>query len=192
MRKFLMIVLSILVIIAIVTTVITALYLLILSGGIFSFMPNPPEPEITYGEFPFRVTYELNGEFKEISDIIICEFDGFENRGSGGTHRKWKTTLKSGNENITLLHINNLDVKTEFNQEILELFFYYGTGAYYMGDVENTSAREAQSLDWVEYKYKTKDGKIGSSGYKADEAFEKFKIRLISWECAPPIENSFN
>ena len=58
-------------------------------------------------------------------------------------------------------------------------------------DAENPFAREAQSFDWVDYKYKTKDGKIGGSGYKADEAFKKYKIRLVSWECAPPIENNF-
>ena len=43
--------------------------------------PDPPMPEITYGEFPFRLVYELNGEQIVIEDIIICEFDGF---GMGG------------------------------------------------------------------------------------------------------------
>ena len=35
------------------------------------------------------------------------------------------------------------------------------------------------------------DGTIGGGAYKAAEAYEKFKIRLISWECAPLIENKF-
>ncbi|WP_336297944.1 hypothetical protein [Aneurinibacillus uraniidurans] len=46
--------------------------------------PNPPRPEIIYGEFPFRLEYEINGQRKVIENILICEFDGFgANEGIG-------------------------------------------------------------------------------------------------------------
>ncbi len=153
--------------------------------------PNPEKPEVLYGEFPFTLTYELDGQIQVINDTIVCEFDGFINRGTAGKARKWNTTLKSGKEQLTLLDLRSSNEENELKQTVLELYFSYGTGAYYMGDVENPFAREAQSFDWVDYKYQTKDGKIGGSGYKADEAFKKYNIRLISWECAPPIENNF-
>lgn len=156
-----------------------------------SISPNPAKPDVLYGEFPFTLTYELDGQIQVIEDVIVCEFDGFINRGTAGKARKWHTTLKSGNEQLTLLDLRSSKVENELKQTVLELYFYYGTGAYYMGDTENRLARDAQNFDWIDYKYQTKDGKIGSSGYKADEAFEKYKIRLISWECAPPIENTF-
>ena len=44
---------------------------------------------------------------------------------------------------------------------------------------------------YVEYKYRTEDGSIGGSVYSDEEAMEKYKIRMISWEAAPPIENKF-
>ncbi len=97
-------------------------------------MPNPPKPEITYGEFPCKLVYETDGETKVIEDTVICEFDGFENFGTAGKDRSWKTTLKSGNENLTLLNMRSSNETNELGQPILELYFYYGNAAYYMGD----------------------------------------------------------
>ena len=45
---------------------------------------------------------------------------------------------------------------------------------------------------WVEYKYQTADGTVGGSAYKADVAYEKYKIKLIEWEIAEPIKNRFD
>ena len=63
-------------------------------------LPNPPKPAIRYGEFPFRLTYELNGETKTIEDVAICEFDGYGERSEAGQDRKWKTHLKSGLDDL--------------------------------------------------------------------------------------------
>ena len=71
-------------------------------GGVY-FIPDPPKPEITYAEFPFCLTYELNGEVIVIEDTIICEFDGYVVEGENGKYRAWSSRLKSGNERITLL-----------------------------------------------------------------------------------------
>lgn len=179
------------VVIGIAIVLIALFFLFIVSGAIFMFNSNPPAPKIQYGEFPFTLTYELDGEVKVIEDTVICEFDGFVNRGSAGKARRWKTTLKSGDEQLTLLDLRPLEEINEFGQTMLELYFYYGTAAYYMGDESNPFARNAQDFNWVEYKYKTVGGTIGGSGYKADEAWEKYKIKLISWEPSEPIQNSF-
>lgn len=48
---------------------------LLLIIGINS-QPNPPQPTIKHGQFPFRLEYELNGQRKIIEDTLICEFDG--------------------------------------------------------------------------------------------------------------------
>lgn len=60
-----------------------------------------------------------------------------------------------------------------------------------MDDELGGHKREAQDFTWIDYMYKTSDGKIGHSGLKAEEAYEKFRIRLISWEAAEPIQNTF-
>jgi hypothetical protein len=165
-------------------------YFLVISGAIFSFGSNPPKPEITYGEFPFKLTYELDGETKVIEDSVICEFDGFYSLGSAGKYRKWKTSLKSGNERLTLLDLRPLEEINEFGQTMLEMFFSYGSGEYYMGD-EQRYNRKPEIRDYVEYEYRNTDGTTGGSSYKADVAYEKYKIKLISWEASEPIQNSF-
>lgn len=181
-------------------------YIFVLSGAIFWFGSNPPKPEITYGEFPFKLTYELNGETKIIKDTIICGFDGFYSLGSAGKYRKWKTHLKSmvdelipankrGKETdfarITLLDLRNYDVFDDFGHKVLELYFYGGNGHYYMGDELGGNSRSGQDFTWVYYAYQNADGTIGHSGYKANEAWEKYKIKLISWEPSPPIKNTY-
>jgi len=105
------------------------LWFLFVVTGVFSiFMPNPPKPEITYGEFPISITYEVNGEVKIIEDTVICEFDGFESRGTAGKFRVWKAYLKSGNERLTLLRVNN-------GESAFEVCLSYGLPDYYMGDL---------------------------------------------------------
>lgn len=155
------------------------------------FGPNPPVPEITYGEFPFQLEYEIEGERKIIEDIIICEFDGFEQRGEAGRYRKWKTTFKSGKERIVLLNTRDLNITDEWGKKILEFNFYFGNAEYYMGDSLANNHKSAQDFNWVEYLYQTADGIIGGSALKAEEAYEKYKIRLIRWEASSPIQNTF-
>ena len=158
-------------------------------GGL-TFLASVPKPEIRYGEFAFQLEYEIDGVVKVVEDTIICEFDGFETRGESGKYRKWKSYLKSGDERITILDFRELRETNEFGQTILELFFSYGNAEYYMGDKYGSDPGRGIGK-YIEYMYRGADGSIGGSAYPADEAWEKFKIKLISWECDPPIENKF-
>ena len=99
---------------------------MVFQGGLL-FLPNPPKPEITYGEFPISVTCEVNGETRIIEDTVICEFDGFQLEGESGKHRKWKAHLKSGNEQLVLLRVDDTDLSYEIS-------IFYGRPDYYMGD----------------------------------------------------------
>lgn len=181
-------------------------YVAVISGAVFSLMPNPPKPEIAYGEFPFRLTYELNGEIITVEDMAICEFDGYGERSTAGQSRKWKTYLKSrvagliptnekGRETgfawITLLDLRNDDVFDDFGHKVLELYFFGGNGHYYMGDDLGNHDRDAQGFNYVSYHYQNADGTTGGSSYKPDVAFERFGIKLISWEPSSPIVNTF-
>ena len=35
-------------------------------------------PQITEGEFPFVLEYEINGERHIIEDTVVCKFDGYD------------------------------------------------------------------------------------------------------------------
>ena len=152
------------------------------------FSPTP-KPEITYGEFPITLTYEYNGELKTIEDTVICEFDGFGFNEAHGKFRKWETYLKSGNVDLVILDLRGSDAKDKYGNKILCFFFSFGNAEYYMGDTWRKSY--PQIRDYVEYKYEREDGTTGGSAYTADEALNKFGIKLISFENAQPIENKF-
>ncbi len=179
------------IVIATVIILIGILYLFVLSGAIFMFNSNPSAPEVTYGEFPFRLVYEINREAKVIEDTILCEFDGFKNLGSAGNYRKWKIFMKStGKDMITLCDLRKNEDFTEWGNQVLELCFDPGNAEYYMGDV-GSRVSEGSMGKWIDYLYLTPKGKEGYSAFGLDEAWEKYRIRIISWEVAPPIQNTF-
>ena len=154
-------------------------------GGGTLFLPGPARPEITYGEFPFQLVYESGGKEIQVEDTLICEFDGFAANAARGKYRKWKSYLKSGNERITL-----------FKSDDIEIFFTPGINdgsiaAVYMGDTE-IYHNDINSTFPDAYHTKDFDDK-GENAYiiSADEMWDKYKIRLISWNPSHPIENHF-
>ena len=184
MKKSFIIIISVLIVIAILLVV---LYFLIISGGIFSFRTNPSEPEITYGEFPISVTFEFKGEIKVVTDKVICEFDGFENYGSAGKYRKWKSHLQSGKERITLVTIS----------ETAELYCWEGSPEYYMDDLrydtrEHYEQIRERNFDSYFITYgEWKDGIFESIGISLEEAWEKYNFKVIDVQYAEPIENNY-
>ncbi|WP_145051483.1 hypothetical protein [Paenibacillus xylanexedens] len=142
-------------------------------------LPDPPLPKVKYGEFPFRLEYDIDGQRRVIQDTLIVEYDGIGMNEGNGKFRKWEQRLKSGKENITLLKVNNS----------FEIYYPPGSARYYMDDLE----------DYVEYKHSfpdaefiERDGEITRYGIVyAEELLDKYQIKLISWEHTQPIENSF-
>ena len=187
--------------IAISALILYVVIMFIAAFGGFNFLLNVPEPEIKYGEFPCALTYEVDGEIKTIEDIIVCEFDGFKVVGEAGKYRKWKistsknTSIQGDGEEdtllITLLDLSKENKYDEFGHKILELYFYGGNGHHYMSDFLGDHNRDEQDFDYVSYRYETAEGSIGHSSISADEAYEKYKIRLISWKASSPIKNEF-
>lgn len=151
---------------------------IILYVGIQS-SPDPALPQITYGEFPFRLEYVSDGNPMVIEDTLICEYAGVGSNEGQGKYRKWKEKLASGNDNITLLKIN----------EASEIYFSSGGAAYYMGDLpEGRSFKHAFPNAIMEIK----DGRFTSTRFVSEnELMEKFRIQLTRWEPAEPITNEF-
>ena len=181
------------------------------------FQSSPSKPDIEKAEFSFALSYEINDQEKIIEDVIICEFDGFENFETGGKWREWKSYLKSTGE-AELIFLDFREKKNFFEEKrdefidwiqgivefltatpgdssvdsILYLYFKYGYPEYYMGEPgAQIQSNGAQEMDIIYYAYRRKDGVIEHSSMSADEAHEKYGIRLISWECDPPIKNTF-
>jgi len=143
--------------------------------------PYSQEPEITHGEFPFRLEYEIDGEIVVVEDTIICDFDGFGWDAGSGKHRKWKERLASGNEGVILLKVD--DTK--------EIYLGIGSARYYMGDLFESEVINNNSIRVSLREYPNEMGGTSSNSLNEDELFEKYSIKLISWEPSPPITNSF-
>ncbi len=101
--------------------------------------PAPPLPEITYGEFPFRLEYELNEELHVIEDTLIVEFDGFGMNEGIGRYSRWTSRLASGEDLVLLLEVSD-------NKQI----FYFPGPANYMGDRLNGYNHTFPSASFIE------------------------------------------
>lgn len=173
------------------TSLLYFAFMFFVAFGGLNFLIPVPKPEVTHGEFPFQLTYEINGETKVIEDTVICEFDGFEVIGEAGKYRKWKIHVEgTGARMITLCDLRSDEDFTDWGNQVLELCFDPGDAEYYMGDIGDRQS-EGNTGEWIDYLYMLPNGETGYSAFKADEAWEKYKIRIISWECAPPIKNKF-
>lgn len=142
--------------------------------------PAPPEPVYTYGEFPFELQYEMDGNIKTIKDVIICEYKGIEINEASGKYRKWESRILSNNSNrITLFQVSGSE----------EIYYNPGPPGFYMGDYNNEYNYDfpnARFIKYNEYNSGYQDGVIS-----AEELYSKYKIKLLKWEVASPIQNSF-
>lgn len=138
-------------------------------------MPAPPRPVITYGEFPFRLEYEIYGRRYVIKDTLICEYAGIGSNEGIGKYNKWEGRLLSGSERVTLLKLNN----------DMEICYPIRSAEYYMGDLESgVSYNRDFSNASLFTKFK---GGHEARLIEADELFTKYRIKIISWEYTKPI-----
>lgn len=158
-----------------------------------SLLPNPPTPEITYGEFPFRLEYEINGQRMVIQDTLIFELDGIGADEGRGKYRKWKEHLASGNQKILLMNTDGASSIAYGNREILNQVIYYDPGPawYYMGEYESDNGFKHAFPD-ASYSEKYQNGSSTYGIIQADELLQKYNIKLISWDYTEPIKNTFS
>ena len=152
---------------------------LIIYGGIW-LSPDPPKPQIAYGEFPFELVYSLDGEILTINDVFVCEYDGIEVNEGTGKEIKWKSYLKSTNQENLILYQEN-DIK---------IICSIGTAEYYMSEPEYYEIFGDEENSPILSLYQDY-GSVTSSHVLSDGGKEKYKIELISWKFSKPIENTY-
>ena len=148
----------------------------LLGSCVLLLTPGPPRPEITYGEFPFRLVYEIHGEQIIIEDTIIAEFDGIR-LGAGGRQREWTARFASTGESAEMGWIL-------FENAEKSIYMHTGSAHYYMGDGENlrtpidNTVRMRPATGFTEILSK-------------ERLLEEHGIRIIEWTHSPPIVNTF-
>jgi len=177
---------------------------------LWSFLsPRAPRPAIKYGEFAFRLEYEKEGEIIIVEDVVIVEHGGTRWNAGSGNGNVWKERLKSGNELIELYRsdtevvfipilyvlrgavllgsnsiqgswykelpdVTRLDIN--LNEEILTSQEEEERKSFFLEDTESNWQFFSGATFWH---------------IDEDELFDNYDIRLLSFQCDPPIENSF-
>jgi hypothetical protein len=71
-----------------------------------------------------------------------------------------------------------------------EIFFGPGEAGFYMGDPDVAIKKPVVFPNAI-YTKNFDDKTVNAYVITSEELLEKYRIRLISWECAPPIKNTF-
>lgn len=178
--KILIVSIAIVLLSTVVVIFYVTVYPWVMIGLGIPLLPNPPKPEITYGEFPFRLEYEINGQRKVIKDTLICEYNGIGINEGQGKYRKWKERLASGGQDIILLKVNN--AKT--------IYYSPGSADYYMDDLDE-KVQYVHNFPDACYFEKYSDGSTSNGIISEDELLQSYHIKLVDWEYTQPIKNSF-
>ena len=135
------------------------------------------KPTVTEGEFPFSITYELDGERVTIEDVYKAHYvknDGYADTKS----RIYAGELKSSGEDDTLYTLK----KDENTRVELWTRFY---ADYLMGDPEYDYFDD-ETFEPKIYYYDENEIE-----YYDEETLAAQGVKLISFEYPTPIENSF-
>ncbi len=201
-KKIIMVIVA-LILVCVIGILIIASPWMMLTVGLW-LSPTPPKPEITYGEFDFKLVYEIDGEMQTIEDTIICEFDGFNIDEANGKTRRWKEKFKNEQDNeLYAFRVEQIDNpefneykngrKPDYNQIVLKNIDHYkvllrvADAEYFLGEPDDKTPSP------IEPSIQVYDKSI--CYYKDPKQSEEFlkphNFKVISWECDEPIKNTF-
>ena len=139
-----------------------------------------PIPEIKEGRFDFSVTCEINGEEKIFSGVYVCKYDGAY-KTLAGEGIEWEGYVENSEENGVI------PIQTNDDGVIyIDLHF---VPEYFMGDPDAILYDvPAPALYMV---YHSDDPEVSS--YETDQEIlaTNYGVRIISYDYADPIENTF-
>ena len=145
----------------------------------FSSCASVPYPQVTEGEFPFEIVYEMDGETITVTDVYVCRFSGFSWDTGKGKHRVWDGYIKSSGESELIL----------LEDGGLKLACGVGSPEYYMSDPTVSSEEYVPTVFYV-----MEPNDVGGKTYGVwgiESLLAQYKIKLISWKMSEPIQNSF-
>ena len=134
---------------------------------------KPPQPQITYGEFPFELEYEIDGKIIKVEDVVVCKYDGV-GYGDNGKFLKWKKWILSTNEEDWLL----------LSDGNIKIYCTVGNAEYYMGE-QQEKKQVVPKVFVREYE----NSLITSSADSLE--LDKYNIKILRYVFSDPIENVF-
>ena len=158
-------------IITLLTVVITTLF-----SGCATILPIP---EIKEGRFAFSVTCEINGEEKIFSGVYVCKYDGAY-KTLAGEGIEWEGYVENSEENGV--------IPVQTNDDGVVYIDLYFVPEYFMGDPDAILYDVPAPALYMVYH----SGNPDESSYATEEeVIAKYNVRIISYDYADPIENTF-
>lgn len=137
-----------------------------------------PMPEIEEGRFDFSFTYEINGELKTYHGVYVCELDGVQTTFLASS-LDWDEYVENEKE---------IDIPIQTNEKGVVYINANFSPEYFMGDPYSTDHdAPTPNLYMIYHGSTSEDLNITSD----EEIIAELGVKLISWEYADPIENSF-
>lgn len=152
---------------------------IVMSASLFSgCVVTVGVPEVKEARFDFSVTYELEGEQKTYTGVYVCEYDGVLTTLVSSSI-KWKGYIENEKE---------IDVPIQTNEDGTVYINLGFNPEYFMGDpAADYYEAPAPSLYMI-YSNSTED-QLYITG--DEEEILQYGVKIISYEYAEPIENSF-
>ena len=160
------------------------------------FPPAPPTPEVTYGEFPFRLEYEIDGVRFIIEDTLVTRYTR-----SGAqvmidpAFRIWETSYLDGSWVYEEKGRRRGSTRLKETDDVI-IRFHSGHGSYFMDDwtygwFGARSERNAfrywrQGISFDFYDNDIENFFLTIDQNVADVLYE-YGIILIDWWYAPPM-----
>ena len=156
--------------------------LIILISPLFAFTnQGVAMPKEKHGEFPFRLEYEIDGQNHVIEDVLIIKYAGIERSIEVEPSILWLKKLKSDpkSEDVLLLETEEKD----------RVYYYTGHPHYLMG--ENYGDLFLYNGESVYVLSSTDKKNTWKTGITADEMYDEYGIKIISFDIADPIADNF-
>ena len=160
--------------------VVCVIFVVILTAVLSMFIAKMPIPEIKEGRFNFSVTYEINGEEETFSGVYVCKYDGaYKTLVGKGVY--WKGYVEN-NDNCGVIPIQT-------NEDGVIYIDLYFVPEYFMGDPDAILYDVPAPALYMVYHSDNPD----EASYEADQEIlaTNYGIRIISYDYADPIENTF-
>ena len=136
-------------------------------------------PSVTEYEFPYSITYTLNGETKTVSGVYKCAYDGF-NEGYNPRDRYYKGEFIVDGQS-TLYGTYTIAEKDGAELYIVVTF----NDEYLMNDTKSENYNTYVQEPYLE--------SIDRDGYEIlpEESPAEFAAEIVSWDYPEPIDNKF-
>ena len=155
----------------------------------FTACYKPPDPTVKEGAFDFSITYEIGGTQETISSVYVCEFQESRMLMDG-----WYITWNA--------YIEDSEIEALVNDESYYGGILIGTNEYgnvyldlsldagYLMAEPGKAHREYKPSIFIRYNEETAE-KLDTYEESEPAILESYGVKLISYECDAPIENTY-